>query len=235
MLVVGRREELVMVANFTELRRKMVDNQIRTVDVTNLSILEAFLTVPREDFVPEDVKDLSYLDTDILIFPPQGDIPASYLMKPASLAKLLQLAAVKPSDSVLDIGANSGYCAALLSKLAKSIIALESNKALSKQAAELLERYQCDNVVVVHGLLEKGCAVKGPYDLIFIEGAVDFIPDGIFDQMKEGGRLLVVEGHGNAGIAQIYIKEEGSISARRGFNLSVKPLSEFLRIPDFVF
>lgn len=180
----------IMVADFAELRRKMVDNQIRTVDVTDLSVLEAFLMVPREDFVPENMKALSYLDTDILLYPAQEGVPACYLMGPAPLAKLLQLAAVKSSDIVLDIGANSGYCAALLSKLARSVIALEAHKALLERTASTLERNQCNNVVVVHGALEQGYAVEGPYDVIFIEGSVDFIPKVIFDQMKDGGVLL---------------------------------------------
>ncbi|KEC54564.1 protein-L-isoaspartate O-methyltransferase family protein [Bartonella koehlerae] len=224
-----------MVADFTELRRKMVDNQIRTVDVTDLSVLEAFLMVPREDFVPEDMKALSYLDTDILIYPAREGVPAYYLMAPAPLAKLLQLAVIKSSDIVLDIGANSGYCAALLSKLARFVIALEAHKALIERTSSTLKRNQCNNVVVVHGALEQGYAVEGPYDVIFIEGSVDFIPEVIFDQMKDGGRLVVVEGHGNAGVARIYVKENGIISARRAFNLAVKCLPGFLKTPDFIF
>lgn len=226
---------VVMVADFAELRRKMVDNQIRTVDVTDLSVLEAFLTVPREDFIPEDTRALSYLDSDIIVCPAQNGLPACYSMGPASLAKLLQLAAVKSSDIVLDIGANSGYCTALLSKLARSVIALENNKALSERAAKILERNQYDNVVVIHGPLEQGYAVEGPYDLIFIEGSVDFIPEGIFDQMKDTGRLVVVEGQGNSGVARIYVKQDGIIAASCAFNLAVKPLPSFLKTPDFIF
>ncbi|WP_375703538.1 protein-L-isoaspartate O-methyltransferase [Bartonella sp. AD13SXNS] len=224
-----------MIADFAELRRKMVDNQIRTVDVTDLSVLKAFLTVSREDFVPEEMKVLSYLDTDIVLCSEQDGNSARYLMKPASLAKLLQLAAVKSSDVVLDVGANSGYCAALLSKLAGSVIALESNKSLFERALEALERNQCDNVLVIHGPLEQGYAVEGPYDVVFVEGTVDFIPQGIFDQMKNSGRLVVVEGYGNAAVARIYIKEDGIISARCAFNLAVKPLPCFLKTPGFVF
>lgn len=224
-----------MVADFAELRRKMVDNQIRTVDVTDLSVLEAFLTVPREDFVSEDMRALSYVETDIIVYPAQNELPASYLMRPAALAKLLQLATVKSSDIVLDVGANSGYCAALLSKLAATVVALESHKDLSERAAETLKRNQCDNVVVIHENLEKGYAIGGPYDLIFIEGAVDFIPESFFDQMKDRGRLVVVEGRGNSGVARIYIKEDGIIASRRTFNLAVKPLPHFLKMPDFIF
>ncbi|MBB5074394.1 protein-L-isoaspartate(D-aspartate) O-methyltransferase [Bartonella callosciuri] len=224
-----------MVVDFAELRRKMVDNQIRTVDVTDLSVLESFLTVPREDFIPEEMRALSYIDTDIIIYPAQNRLSTCYSMRPASLAKLLQLAAIKASDIVLDIGANSGYCAALLSKLAGSVIALESNKALSERTAEVLKRNQCNNVVVVSGPLENGYAVEGPYDVIFIEGSVDFIPEALFNQIKDGGRLVGVEGHGNSGVARIYVKEEGVIATRRAFNLAVKPLSGFLKTPDFIF
>lgn len=225
----------MMVADFAELRRKMVDNQIRTVDVTDLSVLEAFLMVPREDFVSEDMKALSYVDTDIVVCPAQNGLSATYSMRPASLAKLLQLAAVKSSDIVLDVGANSGYCAALFSKLAATVVALESHKNLSEQAAATLKRHQCDNVIMVHEDLEKGYAVGGPYDLIFIEGAVDFIPETLFEQMKERGRLVVVEGCGNSGVARIYVKEDGVIASRRAFNLAVKPLARFLKTPDFIF
>ncbi|ALE03660.1 protein-L-isoaspartate O-methyltransferase family protein [Bartonella ancashensis] len=224
-----------MIANFTELRRKMVDNQIRTVDVTDLSVLEAFLSVPREDFVLEDSKGLSYFDLDVVVSPKQSGVSERCLMKPAALAKLLQLSAVKSSDVVLNIGANVGYCAALLSRIAKSVIALESDKSLSQRAAKILRDHQCSNVLVVCGALEKGYTVKAPYDLVFIEGAVDFIPKDIFDQMKEGGRLVVVKGHGNAGVAQIYVKEDAGISVRRDFNLSVKPVPGFLKEPCFVF
>lgn len=224
-----------MVVDFLELRRKMVDTQIRTVGVTNLSILEAFLKVPREDFVSEDMKDLSYLDADSMVFPACDGLPARYVMRPAPLAKLLQLAATKSSDVVLDIGANSGYCAALFSKLAKSIVALESNEKLSERAAELLKHHQCENVVVVHEPLECGCIAKGPYDIIFFEGAADFIPSVIFDQMKEGGRLVVVEGHGNSGVARMYVKEGGAVSGRRVFNISARCLPGFVKAPDFVF
>ncbi|WP_208442039.1 protein-L-isoaspartate O-methyltransferase family protein [Bartonella raoultii] len=224
-----------MGADFAELRRKMVDNQIRTVDVTDLFVLEAFLMVPREDFVSEDMRALSYVDTDIIVYPAQSGLPASYLMRPAALAKLLQLAAVKSTDIVLDVGANSGYCAALLSKLAGTVVALESCKDLAEQAAEILKRNQYDNVVVVQEALENGYAVGGPYDLIFIEGAVDFIPESLFEQMNDRGRLVVVEGRGNSGVARVYVKEEGIIASRRAFNLAVKPLPRFLKMPDFVF
>jgi len=224
-----------MALDFIDLRRKMVDNQIRTVDVTRLSVLEAFLTVPREAFVDEDKQALAYLDEDIMIAKPDDNGPARYIMEPAPLAKLLQLADIREQDRVLDIGATTGYCAALLSNLANKVVAVESNKMLADRAVSTLKQLSCDNVIIFNGPLEKGHLFEGPYHVIVIEGAVDFVPQTIFQQLREGGRLVVVEGHGNAGAAKLYTRQDGVISGRRAFNLAVKPLAGFLKAPEFVF
>lgn len=225
----------VMAVDFAELRKTMVDNQIRTVDVTKLPVLSAFLTVPREQFVSQNIRNLAYLDTDVEVKPAKKNTPARYVMEPASLAKLLQAAGIRKSDVVLDIGAGTGYAAALLSQLAASVIALESDKGLADKASELLVANNCDNVVVVQGALNEGYAAEGPYDIILLEGAVDFIPDALFGQLRDGGRLLAVEGHGNAGVARLYVKEKDAISSRLAFNLAVKPLEGFLKKAEFVF
>lgn len=224
-----------MAADFAMLRRRMVDGQIRTVDVTKLSVLAAFLTVPREKFVPEKFKELSYTDEAIPLTNPSAVSCGRYLMKPAALAKLLQVADIKSEDVVLDIAAGTGYSAALLSKLASSVIALEEDEKLAVIANENLQKGGYDNVVVVKGMLTKGYAEEGPFDVILLEGAVDFIPESLFAQLREGGRLVVAEGHGNAAVARVYMKEDGVVSARRVFNLSINPLDGFLKTPEFVF
>lgn len=224
-----------MAINFAELRRTMVDNQLRPVAITKLPVLSAFSTVPREQFLPKNVQNYAYLDADIEVKPASNNIPARYAMEPIPLAKLIQVADIDKGDVVLDIGAVTGYAAAILSQLAASVIALESDKTLSDKASTVLSANNCDNVVVVQGPLNEGYAEEGPYDVILLEGAVDFIPDAIFDQLKEDGRLVAVEGHGNAGIARVYAKEKGAVSSRRAFNLAVKPLEGFLRKAEFVF
>lgn len=224
-----------MAADFALLRKRMVDGQIRTVDVTKLSVLAAFLTVPREKFVPEALKELSYVDESIPLTGGDANKIGRYLMNPAALAKLLQAADIKAEDVVLDIGAGTGYSAALLSKLASSVIALEEDQKLAAAANENLQSGGYDNVVVVSGLLTKGYPEESPFDVILLEGAVDFIPEALFSQLKEGGRLVAVEGHGNSAVARIYVKEDGLISARRVFNLAIKPLEGFVKKPEFVF
>ncbi|MBZ7921425.1 protein-L-isoaspartate O-methyltransferase [Ensifer adhaerens] len=220
--------------NFEAARTKMVDNQIRTTDVTSHSILSAFLTVPREEFVPAKMKELAYIDTDIALDGTNGGAPR-FLMEPSPLAKLLQLAEIAKSDVVLEIGCGTGYASAILSLVAGSVVALESDEGLAATATETLARLGYDNIAVVTGELEKGYAAEAPYDVIFVHGAVEVLPAGLFQQLRDGGRLVVVEGFGNASRAKLYVHEHGKTSERADFNTAVKPLPGFRRAQEFVF
>ena len=224
---------MAMAADFQDLRTKMVDNQIRTTDVTDLRVIDAFLTVPREAFVPANRQVLAYIDEDQLL---ESEAPAPrYLMEPSPFAKLVQLAKVNKDDVVLDVGCGTGYSSAIFSELAGSVIGLESDSALSTVATARLQELGHDNVVIVSGELNAGYPSEAPYDVIFLEGAVDFVPEVLFNQLKEGGRLVVVEGRGNAGIARLYVKESGVASGRGVFNTAVRPLPGFERIEQFEF
>lgn len=222
-----------MAADFQELRTKMVDNQIRTVDVTDLAVIDAFLTVEREKFVAAERQQLAYIDEDL---PLQSETAKSrFLMKASIFAKLVQAAGIKKSDLVLDIGAGSGYSSAILSQLAGSVIALENDSALNAAATQQLSQLGYDNVVMVSGELQAGYAKEAPFDVIMIEGAVDFVPDVLFNQLKEHGRLIAVEGHGNAGVARIYVKEGGRVAGRMIFNAALKALPGFEKVAEFQF
>ena len=133
--------------NFEAARIKMFDNQIRTTDVTSHAVLAAFLSVPREEFVTAAMKPLAYIDTDIEL-PASGSGDRRYLMEPSPLAKLLQLAEISKTDKVLEVGSGTGYGAAVLSMLAASVVALESDAALASTASETLARLGYANVTV---------------------------------------------------------------------------------------
>ena len=223
-----------MNADFSELRVKMVDGQLRTTDVTNLRLLSAMLEAPREAFVPESRKALAYIDQNILISD-QGAQTARYLMKPSPLGKLIQLAEVGARDGVLDVGAGTGYAAAVLSRLARSVVALECDDSLADKAAATLAGLGCENVSVERGPLQVGHKDGAPYDVIFVGGSADELPETLLEQLAEGGRLVVVEGRGNAASARIYLKSNGIATGRRVFNAAVKPLPGFERAPAFEF
>ena len=152
--------------DFSEQREKMVDGQLRTTDVTSAAVLSAMLAVPREAFVPQARANLAYIDEDILLSDDRRE-GARYLMQPSPFAKLIQLAEILPGDVVLDVGAATGYSAAVLSHLAKSVVALENDKLLADRVDSALAGIGCDNVSLVRGVLSAGHPARAPYDVIF--------------------------------------------------------------------
>ena len=223
-----------MTADFSELRVKMVDGQVRTTDVTSLPLLDAMLAVPREAFVPDSRKALAYIDENILISDNSGP-GARYLMKPSPFAKLVQLAEIGPNDKVLDVGAGTGYSAAVLSRLAKSVVALESDAALAERAASTLSGLGYDNVSVVRGELKAGHKAGAPYDVIFVDGSVEELPERCWRNSPRADGWSWSKDSGNAGVARIYLKSNGVATGRRAFNAAVKPLPGFERAPAFEF
>jgi protein-L-isoaspartate(D-aspartate) O-methyltransferase len=223
-----------MDSDFAQHRMRMVDNQLRTTDVNQPSLLEAMLAVPREDFVAVTKRNLAYIDEDLEMVT-AGTRPTRYLMAPSPFAKLVQLAEVGANDTVLDVGCGTGYSAAVLSRMAKAVVALESDSVLAASARENLSRLGAVNVEVVQGELRSGCAAKGPYDVILIGGSIDFFDDVLFAQLREGGRLVAVEGKGNAGKARIYTKWNGVVTGRNAFNVAIMPLPGFERAYTFQF
>lgn len=220
--------------DFQQARTTMMDCQIRPNNVTDFSVLTAFDTVPREEFVPTRNRELAYIDEDIAVHADEAGAFSRYLMEPMSMARLVELADIERDDIVLDIGCASGYSTAILSLLCNSVVALECNETLAQQAGERLTELDFDNAVVVGGALEDGYSGEGPYDVIFIGGAVDFVPEALFAQLKDGGRLVVVEGLGNSGVARLYSKTGDLTSGRTAFNCAAKPLPGFRAVEEFV-
>jgi len=208
---------------------KMVENQIRTTDVTSHSVLNAFFAVPRENFVPEKSKLLAYVDCDIEV------AHGRFLMEASPLAKLLQLGAITKDDKVLDVGCGTGYVSAVLSLIAGKVVALESNEELAARAKANLAALGYDNVTVVGGDLEKGHAANAPYDVIFLNGSIEQLPQGLLDQLGEDGRLITVIGYGHAARATVFMRERGAFSENVFFNASIKPLPGFAKAKEFVF
>ncbi|MGV1757771.1 protein-L-isoaspartate O-methyltransferase [Rhizobium sp. P44RR-XXIV] len=221
--------------DFEAARVKMVENQIRTTDVTSHSVLNAFFAVPRENFVPEKSKLLAYVDNDIEIAPAASGKPARFLMEASPLAKLLQLGVITKDDKVLDVGCGTGYVSAVLSLIAGQVVALESDEELAGQAKTNLAALGYGNVTVVTGDLEKGHAGNGPYDVIFLNGSIEQLPQALLEQLGEDGRLITVLGYGHAARATVFMKERGAFSENVFFNASIKPLPGFAKAKEFVF
>jgi protein-L-isoaspartate(D-aspartate) O-methyltransferase len=216
--------------DFDMARRNMVDNQLRTNKVTDARVIAAMLAVPREKFVPEHLRGVAYVDEDVAL---GGD---RWLMEPMVLARMLQAAEIGPNDVVLDIGAGTGYGAAVCSRLGATVVALESDPAMLAQSQRILSELGADNVVTVEGPLKEGYPQQAPYDVIVVSGAVEAIPDGILRQLAPNGRLVaVVAEHGRAPSARLARNCAGRIGFMTICDASVPCLPGFEIEPGFVF
>lgn len=213
--------------DFAARRTMMVDTQIRPSDVTKFPIIEAMLAVPREAFVPADRQDAAYLGDNIDLG--QGRV----MLEPRTLAKMLDALDVQPDELVLDLGAGSGYSAAVLSRLAEAVIALEEDEALLGDAQATLSDVGADNVVLHEGPLTEGAADLGPFDAIIVEGAVEHLPETITDQLKDGGRIAVLFQEGRLGTVRIGYRIDGQINWRFAFNAGAPVLPGFQRHEAF--
>jgi len=222
-------------ADFRAARRAMVDGQVRTNEVTNLDLIAAMLEIPREAFVPEARAALAYLDRDVVIADATATEPARYLMKPVVLARLIQAADPSPRDRVLVIGAGTAYAAAVMSRLAGEVFALEENESLFKQARSALASLGSHNVTVIHGPLADGAPPSGPYDVILIDGGVETVPDRLCGQLSSHGRLVAVERSGPLGKAKLFQPVNGKCRGRELFDANAPVLPGFSRAPGFVF
>src|ERR1700687_4638975 len=167
-------------------RVNMIENQLRPNKVTDGRVIDAFMRVAREAFVPERLRGVAYLDDDL----PLGG--GRSLMTPMVAARLLQAAAVKPKDTALVVGAAVGYEAALLACLARSVVALEPDAELARIGRSALVDHRIASVSYVEASLRLGYRQRSPYDAILFGGAVATIPEEIAGQLAEGGRMAVV-------------------------------------------
>lgn len=217
--------------DFATLRRNMVNGQIRTNDVTELALIGALSEVPRERFVPSSRRALAYVDDDL----PLGERGQRYLIQPMVMARMIQAAGVGPTDLVLDVGCATGYSAAVVARLAESVVGLEEDPALAAEATRVLEDLAIGNVAVVTGPLAAGWRAEAPYDVILMQGAVEEVPEALTAQLKDGGRLIAVVGTGRSGRATLFRNVNGDISSREIFDAAVPLLPGFSRVRGFQF
>ncbi|MEP3278526.1 MAG: protein-L-isoaspartate O-methyltransferase [Stappiaceae bacterium] len=222
-------------ADYQTARVRMVDNQLRTNDVTDRRVLSAMGAIPREMFVPASKRPTAYIDDDVCVSPASEDTPARYLLKPHVLAKLLQLAEFETSDLALVVGCASGYSAAVIAQIAESVVGLEVSEKLASEASETISELGIDNVAVLSNKLTDGLKSEGPYDVIIVDGAVSQVPEALKEQLKDKGRLVVIRGQGLAGQAYLYRRSGEAISGVAAFNASAPTLPGTEQPSEFVF
>lgn len=217
--------------DFALARRNMIDGQLRPNRVTNAQLLAAIGELPRERFLPDGLHSVAYADDDV----PVGN--GRYLMEPMVLARLIQSLQPRPDDRALVVASGRGYGAALLARLVNSVVAAESDPVLAAAAEQIAGELGLSNVRQTVGSLEAGGAGSAPYNVILIEGAVRQVPQAIFDQLAEGGRLatVVTGAEGVSGAAQLFVKDGGVVSGRPLFDAGTPSLPGFAPPARFTF
>ena len=200
-------------------RTAMIDSQVRTNDVTDRRLLAAMGAVSREMFVPLARRPVAYAEMAI------ETLPGRWLMAARDFAKLVQAAAIREGDRILDIAPGTGYSTAVLAQLGH-VTALEEGEA-AKGLAEGLARAGVQNAEILAGPLRAGAPGRGPFDVIFVNGRVESVPQAWLDQLAEGGRLAVAVAEAGACRARIYTRAGGKTAWLTPFDASPPMLPGF--------
>ncbi|MCF6305148.1 MAG: protein-L-isoaspartate O-methyltransferase [Rhodobacteraceae bacterium] len=215
--------------DFAAARVAMVDCQIRPSDVTLYPVIEAMLSVPKEEFVPRDMREVAYSGDNIALGPNR------VVLDSRVIAKMLDVLNIQPSDLVLDIGTGLGYSSALIAHLAEAVIAVEENEALAAEAERILAEQSADNAIVQVGKLADGAPQHGPYDAIMVEGGVEQVPDALLAQLKVGGRIVAIHMQDALGQCRVGLQTRTGIDWRWAFDASAPVLPGFEKPDGFQF
>jgi protein-L-isoaspartate(D-aspartate) O-methyltransferase len=216
--------------DYARARINMVENQLRPNRIDDRALLDAMLNVPRERFVPKALAGVAYADEDLRL--PDG----RYLIEPLALARLIQSARVDRDDVVLVLGCVTGYAAAVLARLAATVILLVPDEASAARIEPLLDERGADNVVVVAGGdPTAGHPSQAPFDVILLTGSVEAVPPALLDQIGEGGRLVAVVANERVGRGVLFTRLHGVIGKRTLFDAQIPRLAGATRDAEFAF
>lgn len=214
-------------------RLNMVESQVRPSDVTDRRITRAMRAIPREEFVPASQKSIAYMDEALKV----GDTANGerFLLPPRTLAKMIQMLEPDADSLLLDVGCATGYSTAILAQLCQTVIGLEQDPMLAERAQRTLGAQSIDNAVIVTGPLVAGVPAEGPYDAILVGGAVTQPPQGLLDQLKDGGRLVAIQYTGSVGRATTWRRVGTRVDARASFDAAAPYLPGFEPVAGFAF
>lgn len=210
-------------------RRLMVDTQLRPNRILDARVIDAMGAVPRENFVPERLQSVAYIDEDVPV------APGRYLLEPRVFGRLVQELGIAESDRALDVGCGTGYSTAVLARLCRDVVALEADAALAARAGQQLSRLGLSNFTTRIGPLAAGAADLGPYNVILLGGAVEEVPVKLKEQLAVGGRLAAVVMTDGVGKASILTRHAAGFGVREIMDAATSQLPGFAREKGFVF
>jgi protein-L-isoaspartate(D-aspartate) O-methyltransferase len=219
--------------DFATLRQRMVDNQIRTGGVTQRELIKALLDVPREGFVASAEQPFAYADRELKL--PASPGVDRRMMPPAQLARLIQTLPLGPNAHVMALGCGTGYSAAILGRLAGTVVAVEEDATLAATAQARLQALEAANITVVEARLTEGYPAEAPYEAILVDGAVEVLPERLLAQLRPEGSLAVIERGEGVSRAMLYGRVGGEAAKWPQFDAWAPLLPGFARKREFVF
>lgn len=212
-------------------RKNMILGQLVPQQITNQRVLDAMADVPRERFLSERKRTLAYADEAICL---KG---RRFMCEPLIFARLLQAADVQSTDFVLNLQCATGYTSLILSRLAQAVVAVEDDSEMNAIAQDILIEMKTDNVGLFSAPAKDGFSAQAPYDLIFIDGIVPFVPENLFSQMADSARMIcvVAEPPSLIGRALKICKTDGKIRREWLFNFLLNPFCQTQNDKKFVF
>ena len=211
------------------LNKNMVEGQIKPISGMREELLSVFYSLDRNDFMPETMKKMSYIEKNIILENERT------ILKPSLIAQIALSINLKANENVLILGAATGYLSAILSHQAETVIVVEENESLLSNSENAIKKHNINNVVFIKNEIVKGYNEQSPFNAIIIEGAIQEVPGNILDQLDEEGRLFAIVQDEEICLAKLFIKNGNSISEQKLFNCKMPALSMFMKKNSFSF
>ena len=211
------------------LNKNMVEGQIKPIGGMQKNILQAFSSVNRDDFVPQNLKENCYSEKNLFL---KRD---RFVLKANLIAKIISALNISNEENVLVIGSSTGYSSAIISRLAETVISIEEDQELLDFSEEAIKKNGIDNIVFINNAMIEGCSEQGPFNAIIIEGAIDEVPPKILNQLEDNGRLIAMIN--NKGVSNVieYQKKNNIFTDRFLFSCTAPKLKCFDKRKSFSF
>lgn len=214
--------------DFVQARRNMIDSQLRPCDVKDPLLLDAIMATPRERFVAPGREPFAYIDQNMVL---KGSAEPRSMLLPMVLCRMVQALNLLPGEKVLDVACGYGYSSALMAELGATVVALEDDETLAAGARERLAGYAAASVVT--GGLSEGAPQHAPFDAILVNGAAEVAPENLLSQLKDGGRLIIIERDGQISRAVLHTRSGNAFGKREIIDARASVLKAFAK--DAVF
>ena len=211
------------------LNKNMIEGQIKPINGMCEELLSVFYSLDRVDFMPETMKEISYIEKNIKLENERT------ILKPRLIAQIALSINLKANENVLILGATTGYLSAILSHQAETVIVVEENESLLSNSENAIKKNNINNVVFIKNEIVKGYNEQSPFNAIIIEGAIQEVPNNILNQLDKGGRLFAIVQEEEICSAKLFKKNGNSISEQKLFNCKMPVLSMFMKKNSFSF